>query len=252
MATSVAKPEVIVRPASLPGRRFDHLFFATTSWMMLAAVVIGFGPTYYFAGAFRAPLPNTIIHIHGAVFSCWILMLVTQTSLVSAHRVDLHRKLGLLGFGIACVMVPLGWIAATDRLARGSAVGRLDPYFFYMIPVTDMVNFAVLIALAYRARRDPATHKRLIYIGTVALLTAAFARWHLSYTLHNGPHAAIVSYVFLVILIAYDLFATHRIHRATLCGSAFLIFVQQVRLPIAHTAAWHSFAAWIQTMARAL
>src|SRR2546430_6276618 len=43
----------------------------------------------------HAPLPSLTIHLHGAAFSCWILLLVTQTSLVSAGRVDIHRRLGV-------------------------------------------------------------------------------------------------------------------------------------------------------------
>jgi hypothetical protein len=59
-------------------------------------VFVGFSRTYYLAGIFKAPLPNLLVHIHGAVFTTWILLLVTQTSLVAADRVDIHRRLGLL------------------------------------------------------------------------------------------------------------------------------------------------------------
>lgn len=249
MATAT-KPYVLARPSSLPGRRFDHIFFSVTAWLMLATVFLGFAPTYYLAGMFHAPLPSPIIHIHGAAFSCWILLLVAQTSLVSARRVDLHKKLGLAGFGLACLMVILGWWAATDRLARGSVPGRFDPYSFYIIPMTDIVIFATLIAFAYRARRDSSAHKRLIYIATTGLLIAAIARWPWSLVHRNAPMAAIVSYGFLALLIAYDLFSTRKLHRATIWASAFLIFVQQIRLPIGKTAAWHAFASWVQSVAR--
>lgn len=250
MATTTVKPYAVVRGSAVPGRRFDHIFFGVTSWMMLAAVFVGFAPTYYFAGVFRAPLPSTIIHVHGAAFSCWILLLVTQTSLVSAHRVDLHRKLGLAGFGLACLMPVLGWWAATDRLAHGVIAGRLDSYFFYIIPMTDMMIFATLIVFAYRTRRDPAAHKRFIYVATVGLLIAAIARWPWSLVHRNAPMAAIVSYSFLLLLIAYDLWSTRKVHRATIWASAILIFIQQIRLPIGKTAAWHSFAAWVQSVVR--
>ncbi|MGZ7056831.1 MAG: hypothetical protein ACXVK3_15010 [Candidatus Angelobacter sp.] len=76
MGTAVAPPITFVKPvATLPGRRFDHVFFSSTALLMLASVFVGFAPTYYLAGVFNAPLPNTIIHIHGAVFPlgscCW-------------------------------------------------------------------------------------------------------------------------------------------------------------------------------------
>lgn len=55
-----------------------------------------------------APLPSLIIHVHGAAFSCWMLLLLTQTTLVSAGRVDIHRRLGIAGFLLAWAMVVLG------------------------------------------------------------------------------------------------------------------------------------------------
>src|SRR5438105_5569844 len=85
MATAVAPHSIGVKLASdLPGRRFDHVFFSAMALLMLATVFVGFAPTYYLAGMFRAPLPSLIIHLHGAAFSAWIVLLVTQTSLVSA------------------------------------------------------------------------------------------------------------------------------------------------------------------------
>jgi hypothetical protein len=69
MSTAVAPPRTFVKPVStLPGRRFDHVFFSSTALLMLATVFVGFAPSYYLAGVFKAPLPSTIIHIHGAVF----------------------------------------------------------------------------------------------------------------------------------------------------------------------------------------
>src|SRR6267154_703497 len=170
MATAVLdrkSPAKIV--TGLPGRRFDHLFFSTMALVMLATVFLGFAHTYYLAGIFHAPLPSVIIHIHGAAFSCWILLLVTQTSLVSAGRVDIHRRLGLAGFFLACLMVILGVLAATDSLVREAGPAGRDPKFFYIIPLTDMLIFATLVLFAFRARRKPATHKRLILLATIAL-----------------------------------------------------------------------------------
>lgn len=217
---------------------------------MLLTVFVGFGPTYYLAGIFRAPLPSPIIHIHGALFSCWILLLITQTSLVSARRVDIHKKLGIAGFLLAGTMVVIGVLAATDRLARGNAPANFDPYFFYIIPLTDMLIFGSLVLFAFRARSDPSAHKRIIYVATTALLIAAIARWPWHFVHRNAPMAAIFSYVFLLLLVAFDLWSTRKIYRATLWACAFMIFVQQIRLPIGKTAAWHSFAIWIQHIAR--
>jgi FtsH-binding integral membrane protein len=249
MATAVARPS---NPTNLsigvPGRRYDHLFFSAMALVMLATVFVGFARTYYLAGVFHAPPPSLIIHLHGAAFSCWILLLVTQTSLVSAGRVDIHRRLGIAGFLLACLMVTLGVLAATDSLGRGAGPTGLDAKFFYVIPMTDMLIFATLVFFAFRARSNPPAHKRLIFVATIGLLIAAIARWPFVLVHRKPMMAALASYVFLLILVAYDLWSTRKVHRATIWAGAFLIFVQQVRIPIGKTAAWHVFATWAQSL----
>jgi hypothetical protein len=249
MGTAVAQAAPIKSSVSLPGRRYDNVFFTGCALLMLVTVLVGFGPTYFFAGMWRAPLPSVTIHVHGALFSAWILLLVTQTSLVSAGRVDIHRKLGIAGFVLACLMIIAGLVAATDAMAHFPRPGR-DALAFYIVPVSDIFIFAVLIANAFRTRRDPASHKRLILIATNALLIAAVARWPLALVHRHVVAAGLVSDVFLVILIAYDLFSLHRIHRATLWAGGFFVIVQQIRFPIGQTAAWHSFAGWVQAAFR--
>ena len=250
MATLVAHPNNPTKVSvGVPGRRYDHFFFSTMAVVMLGTVFVGFAHTYYLAGVFHAPLPSLIIHLHGAAFSCWILLVVAQTSFVSAGRVDIHRKLGIAGFLLAGLVVTLGVLAATDSLSRGTGPTGLDAQFFYVIPMTDMLVFATLVFCAFRFRSNPPAHKRLIFIATTGLLIAAIARWPFVLVHRKPMMAALASYVFLVILVAYDFWSTRKVHRATL-WAVFLIFVQQVRIPIGETAAWHAFAGWAQALSR--
>ena len=251
MATAVVHPSKSAKVVTgVPGRCFDHGFFSGMALVLLATVFVGFARSYYLAGVFHAPLPSFIIHLHGAAFSCWILLLVTQTSLVSAGRVDIHRRLGIAGFLLACLMVVVGVMAATDSLLRhGGPPGR-DVQAFYIVPLTDMVIFATLVFFAFRARFNPATHKRLILVATIGLTIAAIARWPLAWVSRNPGRAGLFSYIFLLMMVAYDLWSTRKVHRATLWAGAFVIFVQQIRLPLGHTAAWHAFASWVQSLGR--
>ena len=237
---------------SLPGRRYDHQFFTTTSVLMMATVFAGFAHSYYLAGVFSAPLPSLIIHLHGAAFSAWIILLIVQTSLTSAGRVDIHRKLGMAGFVLGCAMIVLGILAATDSLVRSAGpVGR-DPKAFYIVPLGDILIFGTLLFFAFRARFDPPAHKRLIYLATTSILIAAIARLPFAFSNRKNRIDVLLSYTFLVILIAYDWWSTRRIHRVTLWASGFLIFVQQIRFYIGKTGAWHAFATWVQGWSRHL
>jgi len=255
MATTLARQESAVPATSnLPDRRFDQVFFPGVAWLMLIIVFVGFAPSYYLAGVLRAPLPSLAIHVHAIVFTCWILLLIAQTSLTVAGRVDVHRRLGIAGFILASSMLIVGVWAATDQLARGSFVR--DPLGFYIFPLANVVAFTVLIVFAYRARFDSAAHKRLIIVASTALMAAPISRWHLHGFLHTkafGVSATIaerLSYIFILLLIAYDLRAMRRVHRATVWAGAFLIIFQQLALYFGRTWVWHAFAGWVQTMAR--
>src|ERR1041385_5858861 len=160
MATASHTGSVVTGQARLPGRRFDHLFFSGIAILLAAAVFAGFARTYYLAGVFGAPLPSLIIHLHGAAFSVWIVLLVGQTGLVSARRVDIHRRVGIAAFFWACLMVVLGLLAATDALARGAGPPGRDPKAFFAMPIGDLLIFATLIFFSYRNRLNPTVHKR--------------------------------------------------------------------------------------------
>jgi hypothetical protein len=229
-------------------RRIERLFFAGMAFLILVSVYVGFARSYYLAGVFGAPLPNRLIHVHGAMFSLWIVLLITQTSLVTAGRVDLHRRLGVLGFGLASLMVILGLWAATDGLHRGIGFFGAPAATFYVIPVTDILTFAVLVFAAFRARFQPASHKRLIIIATIALLGAAIARWPVAMFHRDPVMMDVFSYMFLLLLVGYDLWSLRRIHRATLWASALLIVVHTLRMPFAGTALWQGFAGWVQSL----
>jgi len=250
MVTATAPRSPGKTATGAPGRRFDDVFFSAMAVLMSATVFVGFAHTYYLAGMFRAPLPSLIIHVHGAVFSCWMLLLLTQTTLVSAGRVDIHRRLGIAGFILACAMVVVGVLAANDQLVRESGPAGRDAKFFYIIPMTSMLMFATLMVFAFRARSNPPAHKRLILIATMTLTVAAIARWPFAIVYKHVPIATLFSYVFLLMLVVYDLWSTRKVHRATMWAGAFLVFVSQVRLPIGKTPAWHAFASWVQELAR--
>jgi FtsH-binding integral membrane protein len=147
-------------------------------------------------------------------------------------------------------MVVLGVVAATDSLVRAAGRAGRDAKFFYIVPLTDMLIFATLILFAFRARRNPQAHKRLLIVATIGLLIAAIARWPIAFLSRNAVMAALLSYIFLLILVAYDLWTSRKVHRATLWAGGFLIFVQQIRIPIGKTAAWHAVASWVQLHAR--
>jgi len=239
---------------SVQGRRFDHVFFSGMAWLMLATVFVGFAPSYYIAGMLHAPLPSPVVHVHAIVFSLWILVLIAQTGLATAGQVRIHRRFGIAGFILALLLPVVGLWAATEMLAR--RMPGPDPLGVYLVATTNVVAFGVLILFVFRARFDSSAHKRLVMIASTALMTAAIARWrfdwsHLGREIHMSiQRAECFSYIFILLLVTYDFWATRRIHRATIQGSAFLVIVHQFALHFGQTAAWHNVAGWVQSLFR--
>lgn len=220
--------------------------------LILVTVFLGFAKTYFLAGVFRAPLPSWIIHVHGAVFTSWILLLIVQTLLVSSGRVDIHRRLGLFGFGLACAMVILGSMAATDLLRRDGAALGADAKTFYASSLGDMVIFGTLVFLAFLERFNPSAHKRLILIATITLMEAAINRWPFAIIRQAPFMIDVFAYTLLLLLVAYDLWSTRKVQRVTMWGGLFLVVMQQLELPIGRTAVWQSFATWALDRAKSI
>jgi hypothetical protein len=241
MATDAMRQQRL--PMTRPNNpAWDRAFFLTMVVVLWASVLYGFAKTYFMAGMVLAPLPNLLIHVHGAAFTLWMVLLAVQTGLVTAKKIQWHRTLGLAGFLLACAMVVLGLLAATDALRRGSAPLGLTAKTFYVVPLSDMLVFSVLVFFAWRARRRPAAHKRLILIATIGLMDAAVGRWPIAFFQTNPKLQDLVPFAFLLVVMLYDLVSLRRIQKATIWASLFVIVVHLTRVPIAFTPGWQAFA----------
>ena len=241
MTPALVSPQAIPRP-HVPNRTFDRVFFTAMILLLWASILFGFAKTYFLAGMVRAPLPNLLIHLHGAAFTLWMILLLVQTTLITTKKIKVHRTLGMFGFGLAVAMVGLGLVAGVDAMKRGSAPLGLDAKTFLVVPMSDMLAFSALVYFAYRMRSRPEFHKRLILISTIALVDAAVGRWPIAFFQTNPPAQDLVPLVFLLLVVAFDGLQLHRISKATLWASLWLIAIHATRIKIGFSPAWHSFA----------
>ena len=232
--------------------RFEDRFFLGMSLLLLATVLVGFAKSYFLAGLLRAPLPNKLIHVHAVFFSCWIILLIAQASFISTSQFNLHRQVGLLGFGLACGMIVIGIMAATDSMTRIKMVGPFDMRTFYAVPLFDIFVFAVLIFSAYRWRHDPATHKRLILIASITIVDAATGRSPLTKITQLPYLNNVFTQFYTVLLAAFDLWYLKRIHRATLVAGLFSVVMLLIAIPVGGTRPWLAFANWMLGIAKAI
>lgn len=246
MATLVVESPVIEKRSRRTG---EHAFFWGMSCVVALVVFVGFARTYYLAGIFDAkPIAAPIVHVHAAVFTCWIVLLVVQSSLVGTGNTGIHRRLGLVGLALAPAMVILGILVAGEMLNRFAATPSVDSPLIFAVALSEITGFAVPVFFAFRFRRRSAIHKRLILIGTIATTTAGFGRWPVAFLLHKPLPAMLAAFTLLVALVAFDLRSTGRLHRATLLGSAWVVATELGGFALGHTAAWHAFAGHLRSL----
>lgn len=232
-------------PALIRKRRV-RLFYVGMSIAMVITVFAGFAPTYYLRPYFNTAPLMPLLHLHGLVFTSWLVLFVTQTMLVAAHRTDIHRRLGVAGGVIAVLMVLIGVTTAVVRAKQGATpLPGISPLAFLVIPLGDMFVFPILVAAGLYFRRRPDVHKRLMMLATVSILSAAVARLPFA-IMQAGPPAFFgLTDVFVVACVLYDLITLKRIHRATALAGLFIVASQPLRLMLGGTHAWLTFAAWL-------
>ena len=230
-----------VAPLRLP--RQDRVFHTGLAIAFLLTAIAGFGPTYFFKPIHASPPLSSLLHVHGLVFTGWLVLLIVQTALVKAHRVDLHKRLGLAGAVLAAVMIPVGIMAAIEAARKGTATPGLTPLTFMIFPVGAVVMFLGFVGVALWKRRQPEIHRRLIVLGTVSILTPAIVRlWFLP---RNPILALLLSLIFVIAAMIHDWKTRRRVHPLYLWGGLFIFLSGPLRSALGQTAAWQSFARFL-------
>jgi hypothetical protein len=229
-------------PAPLD-RTAQRVFFGGMAVLLCIVVFTGFFRTFFGAGFVEAPLPSPILPVHGVVFTAWMLVFLAQAALVSAGRVAWHRSLGIAAFCLPPLMVALGVIAAIDALGRGVTIGSLDPATSLALPLWNITAFAIVIFAAWKARRRPDAHKRLILLATIGLSDAALGRLPGARVgLPTAAGAVIGLAALLLMVVAYDVLSLRRVHRSTMWAAPVVFAAGAFAVPVGMTSAWHNFA----------
>jgi hypothetical protein len=218
------------------------------TWAAMAAVAIvfaGFARTYFLKASFGTPPLSTLVHVHGFVMTLWFAFFLMQVRLVAMHRTDLHRRTGVVGALLAVTVLIVGITTAITAAKLGRTPGP-PPLVFLVIPLGDMLVFALLVStsLYFRSRSD--IHKRLMLLSCVGMLAAAISRIPLDFIKAGGvPVFFGLTDLFVLSCVAYDTVKHRRLHPAFGWGMLLIVASQPLRLLLSGTSAWHQFASWL-------
>src|ERR1700742_1208582 len=237
--------------SAVPSRLgFDRRFYLGAGLVALALVFWGFAHTYYLKLIFGTPALSTRLHIHGAIMSSWLVLFFVQAFLVSAHRVVLHRRLGVAGVLIAILVVIAGGTTTFNAAAR--EVGRHSAEAGARVSVlgleiVQMALFAGFVSGAVGKRRRPDFHKRYMLLATACMMPSAFSRIPLNLTFMMSDFLSILVLSDLLILlwIAVDTMRNRRLHPAFGWGGLILIGSLNLAYLGAKSAPWLRFGTWL-------
>jgi hypothetical protein len=225
---------IIVQKSALPV--FERRFYGWSAVAVALIALAGFARTYYLKGFFGTPTLTAFVHFHGLVMSAWVALFFVQTRLIAAHRIALHRTLGVLGCGLAVLVVVAAAAATLQAADREVAAHSVGPFHFLLgFNFINLFAFVALFAAAIGWRKRSDYHKRLMLLATVNLLAPAVARICLIFT-HNQYVQLAAFFLCILLCVAIDTVRHRRLHPAMGWGAGFsivmfcLIFVA-VQLP---------------------
>jgi hypothetical protein len=263
MATLATEPPVVRNPGKIRSRSRAFLWLAVSC---AAIAVVGFMPTYWLQLLPRTFVGPPLLHIHGLLCTSWVAFLVLQAWLASSGRIRSHRDWGLAGISLATAVTVVGIATAVIGLQQFLAMGMGDrARSFLFNPLSAICLFATFTGAAIACVRRPEWHKRLMIVGTVALIQAPAARF--GFLMAQGmrpglrpglvgpppPMAPVVVGLLLQLIIIAGMIHDKRsrgsVHPAWIVGLTVSVAVLLAKVPLSHTDGWLAFADWMARIA---
>ncbi len=256
-------------------RRVDHLsgtpragfidrwIYVFTAASFIAIVLTGFIPDSLMkiaavqAGE-RPPFP-VVLHMHAVLMGSFLLLLLTQTTLVATGRCSLHRRVGIAAFVLAPALVLVGFILVPtmyyqtwDALQTAPPDARANLQQGLLIRENIMllqlrigILFPLFLLIALRARgKNAGIHKRMMFLATAMALPAGVDR--ITWIPSTMPFSPVSPDLYTLLAVSpmfvWDVVRNRSIH------PAYLIWLG-INLPFAvavhalwDTQWWHSIA----------
>jgi len=221
----------------------DRVFYTSMAIFLAAAVFLGFAPTFYLRGYLTLPPGanslSSLIVLHGILNTLWFALFLVQTLLVARARTDIHRRLGVLGAALAIAIVLVGTLTTIKGLRDSPVTPQFDGGVFFLgATLPSFVLFGALVAAAIVFRRRPETHKRLMLLASIKLMSAGLDRiFGFNF---SGPvpdfivQTQVATDIFIIAAVLYDLRTRRRLHPALIWGGAAIV-LQPLLLVVART-----------------
>lgn len=246
----MAMNEAVGLPVSAAQRKrlFERKAVLFVLGLLVLATLAGFGPTYYFKLQTALSEYRLITTVHAAAMGAWIAVFALQIYLVRRKMIGLHMKLGMAAVGLALLIIIVGYLTAVEaaKFGMNAAPAGIPPLSFLIVPLVDIVLFAIFFGAALFYRKKPAIHKRMMLLTAFNFMPAAIARVPIGSLQSLGPDWFFgFPDLVLLILIGVDTWRNRRLEPAFALGALLLIASHPLRLAAMGSEPWLAAARWM-------
>ena len=215
-------------------------FFLVMAIVLIVIVVSGFSVLALSrpGGVMATPL---FLHMHGAVFLAWFVLLAVQASLIGRGSVALHKRLGQISIALSIAIVVIGYFVVSQAIAQpDKTIAGRPAVIGSIFPVFDIINFTAAYSLGIANRASGNAHKRFMLASAILMIDPAMARLVFGF---GGPGVLIMvlEVALFAAMLCYDFFKLRRPHWATLVALGLYIIAFTVKLNIDSITWWPGF-----------
>ncbi|MCX2718011.1 hypothetical protein [Lentiprolixibacter aurantiacus] len=207
-------------------------FYPTIALLLLIVNIIGFGPTYFFKPVIESPELPFRTHIHGIIFTCWLVLFALQAFLVRNRNIKMHRFWGRVGGFLALAMILSALQILYYRALEfdGSQASLQNTALVVCGNIVLLMLFALNVGLGIQFRRNPAWHKRFMLLACIAMMPQSLGRigkMPVNPLINGLPNEVFFGLggmlLLIIILWTHDLFRTRKIHPVSGIGGPVIL-----------------------------
>jgi hypothetical protein len=173
-----------------------------------------------------------------------LILFVVQTGLIQTGNRRIHQQVGIGGVFYTLALIVLSLYIAVQTISRDlHLITNSTESVPTIIPLTQILMFTLFFGLGTIRRHHSELHKRFIVLAALVAVTPALARISIGILgVPNVPLIFTVSNLLILVVIYLDWRATHRVHPVYLWGGIAILLIRVIRVPLAMSTVWKSFA----------
>ena len=149
---------------------------------MLVIMVAGFYPFYLrgegMAGRKISPELLTLVVVHGASMTAWMVLFLVQSLLIPTRNRRLHMKLGWGAVAVALLVSVSGFVVAVESVRPVPAIPFWGMTYrqFLMVMLAEVALFTLFVLVGVLSRKRPKIHRAMMLSASLSILAGATVR----------------------------------------------------------------------------